>query len=69
MHQCLIQWQGHDVKIVYADTTVSVATTDAPAGEFKGIECLSGRVWEGEFLQMFDLGLKLIQAVGLDSSF
>jgi hypothetical protein len=50
MHQCLIQWQGDDVKVVSADTTVSIATADASAWEFDGIECLSGKAWEGEFL-------------------
>lgn len=69
MHQCLIQWQGDDVKIVSADTTVSITTADAPAGEFDGIECLLGKAWEGEFLQMSDLGLKSIQTVSSDSLF
>jgi hypothetical protein len=69
MHQCLIQWQGDEIEVVSVDTTASVATADPPAWEFDGIECLSGKAWEGEFLLMFDLGLKLIQAIGLDSLF
>ena len=28
MHQCLIQWQGDNVEVVQADTSVSVATAD-----------------------------------------
>ena len=28
MHRCLIQWQGDNVKVVSADTSVSVATID-----------------------------------------
>ena len=29
MHQCLIQWQGDNVKVVPADTSMSVATADS----------------------------------------
>jgi hypothetical protein len=64
MHQCLIQWQGDDFKVVSADTSVSVASADALSWEFKGVDCLSGKVWEGEFLQMSDHGLKTTQVVG-----
>jgi hypothetical protein len=28
MHQCLIQWQGDNVEVVQADTSMSVATAD-----------------------------------------
>jgi hypothetical protein len=28
MHQCLIQWQGDNVKVVPTDTSVSVAASD-----------------------------------------
>jgi hypothetical protein len=69
IRQCLIQWQGDDVKVLSANTTVSVATTDAPTWEVNGTECLSGKAWEGEFLQMSDLELKPIQAIGSDSLF
>jgi hypothetical protein len=56
MHQCPIQWQGDDIEVVSIDATVSVAAANASAWEFDGIECLSGKAWEGEFLQMSDLG-------------
>jgi hypothetical protein len=62
MHQCLTRWQGNGIEVASADTTVSVAAADTLAWEFEGIECLSGKVWEGEFLQMSEQGLKPIQA-------
>jgi hypothetical protein len=49
-YQWLIQWQGDDVEVVLADTTISVATADASSWEFDGIECLSRKAWEGEFV-------------------
>jgi hypothetical protein len=69
MHQCLIQWQGDDIEVVSADTTVSVSTANTPAWEIEGAECLSGKVWEGDFLQMSDQGLKPIQEIGSESLF
>ena len=44
MHQCLIQWQGDNVEVIQADTSVSVATTDPAYWEFEDCECFSGRV-------------------------
>lgn len=64
MHQCLIQWQGDDIEVVTANTTVSVAMANTPMWEIEGMECLSRKVREGEFLQVSDQGLKPIQAVG-----
>jgi hypothetical protein len=69
MHQCLIQRQGDDVEIVSADTTASIALADTPSPEFEGVDCLSGKVWEGEFLQISDFGLQPTQAVGSETSF
>jgi hypothetical protein len=36
MHQCLIQQQGDDIKVVSVDTTASVAAANAPAWELMG---------------------------------
>jgi hypothetical protein len=69
MHQCLIQWQGDDVEIVSTDTTVSIASADAPSWASEGVDCLSGRVWVGEFLQMSDHRLKPTQAVSSEKLF
>jgi hypothetical protein len=37
--------QGNDVEVVSADTTVNVATDDASAWKFDGIEWLPGKAW------------------------
>jgi hypothetical protein len=44
MHQCLIQWQGDNVEVVQADTSVSVATADTTYWEFEDYEYFSGKV-------------------------
>jgi hypothetical protein len=64
MHQCLIQWQRNDVEVVSADTSVSIAVADR---DVEGMKCLSRKVWEGAFLQVSEMGLKPIQAIGSDS--
>nr|ABA96742.1 retrotransposon protein, putative, unclassified [Oryza sativa Japonica Group] len=52
MHQCLIQWQGDKIEIVPADRSVNVANADLALWEMDGIDCLSGKVWDGDFLKM-----------------
>ena len=42
MHQYLIQWQGDNIEVVLANTSVSVATTNPACWEFKDCECFSG---------------------------
>ena len=69
MHQCLIQWQGDDVEVIQADALISVTIADSLVWEFENVECLSERNWEGDFIQINDQGLKLIQAVGSESLF
>ena len=64
MHQTIIQWDGDLVEIVQADGSVSIATADYLVWEASGIDCLSGKTWEGEFLDVTDFNIKLIQAVG-----
>jgi len=63
MHQCLIQWQGDNVKVVQADASVSVAIADSLIWEFEDVECFSGRDWEE------DQSLKPIHAVSSESLF
>jgi len=69
MHQCLIQWQGDNVKVVSADTSVSVATIDVAYWEFKDCECFSGRIWEGGIIKINDEHQQPIQAIGSESLF
>nr|ABA97725.2 retrotransposon protein, putative, unclassified [Oryza sativa Japonica Group] len=52
MHQCLIQWQGDKIEIVPADRSVNVASADLALWEMDGLDCLSGKVWDGDFLKM-----------------
>jgi hypothetical protein len=68
MHQCLVQWVEDAVEVVHADSSLSVATTDPQVWGYNGVECISGKVWEGDFLKMFDFDLKPIQAVGSEES-
>ncbi len=61
MHQSLIQWQGDKIEIVATDRLVSVVNADLTIWEMDGIDCLSGKVWEGDYLKVFNCG---IQPVG-----
>ena len=69
MHQCLIQWQGDDVEVVQADTSVSMATADLAYWEFEDCECFSRRVQEGGVIKINDERQQLIQAIGSKSLF
>jgi hypothetical protein len=56
MHQCLIQWQGDKVEMVYADDSVSVATADHAYWEFGDFKCFSGKTWEEGIIKIYDDG-------------
>jgi hypothetical protein len=56
MHQCLIQWHGNNVELVYADDSVSIATADPMYWELEDFECFFGRLWEGGFIRINDEG-------------
>jgi hypothetical protein len=45
-----------------------LVTADPQVWGYDGVECISGKVWEGDFLKMSDFGLKPIQAVGSQDS-
>jgi hypothetical protein len=60
MHQSLIQWDGDQVEIVQADKSVNVAIADLSIWELKGIECISGKAWEGDFLDVTSDGIQPI---------
>ena len=69
MHQWFIQWQGDNVEVVQADTSVSVATADLAYWEFDDFECFSGRIWKGGIVKISDERQQLIQAIGSESLF
>jgi hypothetical protein len=56
------------VEIINADEALSVASVEAFDWGFDAFECISGSVWENEFLKMSDFGLKPIQVVGSEQS-
>ena len=60
MHQSLLQWHGDQVEIVQANKSGNVATADLTIWEFKGIECISGKAWDGEFLNVNSDGMQPI---------
>ena len=64
MHQMIIQWDGELVEIMPADESVSIVAADFRAWEVDGVDCLSGKTWEGEFLDITDYTIKPIQVVG-----
>jgi hypothetical protein len=69
MHQCLIQWHGDYVELVYADESMSIATTDPMFWELGDFECFSGKLWKGNFIRINNEGQQLIRAVGSESLF
>ena len=69
MNQCLIQWQGDNVKMVQADTSLSVATTDLAYWEFEDCECFSSRLWKGGVIKLNDERQQPIQAISSKSLF
>ena len=69
MHQCLIQWHRHNVELVHADDSMSIATADPMYWEPKDFECFSTKLWEGGFIKINDESQQKIQAVGSESLF
>jgi hypothetical protein len=60
MHQYLNQWLGDAFEVVNADSSLSVAIADPHVWGYDGVKCISGKVWEANFLKMSDFGLKPI---------
>jgi hypothetical protein len=54
--------------VVNADSPLSIGTADPQVWGYDGVECISDKVWEGNFLKMADFGIKPIQAVGSEES-
>ena len=64
MHQCLVQWIGDVVEIVSADSSSNIALADLPKGSYERTSCISGEIWETDFLKVADYDIQPIQAVG-----
>ena len=54
MLQCLIQWVDDSVEIVSADSSFSIASAEAHVISYDNMSCLSGQVWEKDFLRVAD---------------
>jgi hypothetical protein len=67
MHQSLIQWIGDNVEVIPADSSVSICYAEANEWNFEGIECFSGKVYEGDIIKVFEHDQQPIQAIGSQS--
>ncbi|RLM93514.1 retrotransposon protein, putative, unclassified [Panicum miliaceum] len=68
MQQCVIQWVGDFVEMVNANSSFSIATADAQPWSCETVSCISGKVWDTDFLKVSDFGLQPIQAAGSKKS-
>jgi hypothetical protein len=60
MHQCVIQWVGDSMEIVNADSSFSIAAADAQQWSYEMVSCMSGKVWDTDFVKVSDFDLQLI---------
>jgi len=67
MHQCLVQWVGDKIEIVPRDSSYVIASAEADT--YERTRCISGEVWEKDFLKVADYEIPPIQAVGSDEGF
>jgi len=67
MHQCLVQWVGDKIEIVPGDSSYAIASAEADT--YERTRCISGEIWEKDFLKVADYEITLIQAVGSDEEF
>ena len=68
MHQCLIQWISDVVEVLSADSSFSIASTEAHAWSYERVSYFSSQACETEFLKIADYELPPIQAVGSPDS-
>nr|AAX95395.1 Reverse transcriptase (RNA-dependent DNA polymerase), putative [Oryza sativa Japonica Group]ABA92966.2 retrotransposon protein, putative, unclassified [Oryza sativa Japonica Group] len=52
---------GDKIEIVPADRSDNVASADLALWEMDSIDCLSGKVWDGDFLKVFDYDIQPIE--------
>ena len=67
MHQCLVQWVGDKIEIVLGDSSYVIASVESDT--YERTRCISGEVWEKDFLKVADYEISSIQAVGSDEKF
>jgi hypothetical protein len=67
MHQCLAQWVGDKIEVVPGDFSYNIASAESDT--YERTKCISGEVWEKEFLRVANYEISLIQAVGSEEEF
>jgi len=67
MHQCLVQWVGDNIEIVLGDSSHVIASVEADT--YERTRCISGEVWEKDFLKVANYEIPPIQVVGSDEEF
>ena len=67
MHQCLVQWIGGKIEVVPGDSSYIIASAESDT--YERTKCISGEVWEKEFLRVADYEIPPIQAVGSEEEF
>lgn len=63
MHQILMQWVGDKIEIVPADKTVNVASAELSPWQIDDMECLSGKIWEGDYVKVTNQGLEVVDEI------
>jgi len=67
MHQCVVQWVGDKIEIVPGDSSYVIASAESDT--YERTRCISGEVWEKDFLKVADYEIPPIQTVGSDEGF
>jgi hypothetical protein len=49
--------------VVQAETSLTVAATEAQGWTYGQVSCISGKAWDTKYLKVSDFGLKPVQAV------
>jgi len=52
MHQCLVPWVGGKIEIVPGDSSYVIASAEADT--YERTRCISGEIWEKDFLKVAD---------------
>ena len=64
---CLVQWVGDKIEIVPGESSYVIASAETDT--YERTRCISGEIWEKDFLKVADYEIPPIQAVGSDEEF
>jgi hypothetical protein len=66
MHQCLIQWDGDEVKVVHADDSIEISLAGMSVWDAEDQELISGISLEGcDHVEATKNGVRLVLSTGL----